>query len=126
MEKNTITRIGYCELCANNHNPKVGQQFLAFGSSSNEFHVMEAERTSRHFGYVPHMYKLDKVNGTEVIVLKSCAMYPCGCDRRLESSKRQQYWFYFIKTWKREVWTLETWNALVMLKHNQFTKEYEI
>lgn len=119
-----ITRIGYCPFCANTRNPRTGQEFLAFGSSHNEYHVLEAQRNGS-IGYVPHIYK-GKINGTNVIVEKSCAMFTCGVDRKLKHSNGLKYYYYFVKEFKREIWTLETWNALVCLKHNFFTKDYEI
>lgn len=116
-----ITRIGYCPCCASSHSPKTGQQFIAFGSKRNDYFVTEAQRNGI-IGYVPHIYKAKFLNNGHVSVEKSCAMYECGCDREWKG----KYWWYFIKEWKKEVWTLETWNALVLLKHNIFTKDYEI
>lgn len=117
----TITRIGYCPNCASSRRPITGQQFIAFGSTSNEFHVLEATRVGM-CGYVPHVYKAKFRNDGKVIVQKSCSMYECGVDRSWQGS----HWFYYIKEYTKEIWTLETWNALVLLKHNQFTKMYEI
>lgn len=121
---NIITRIGYCPICANLRNPRTGQQFLAYGSTHHEYHILEAQRNGC-IGYVPHIYKA-KVIGSNVVVEKSCAMYGCGVDRRWEKRGGYEYWFYFVKGFKKEMWTLETWNALVQLKHNIFTLQYEI
>lgn len=117
----TITRIGYCPNCASSRNPRTGQHFIAFGSTSNGFHVIEAIRNGV-IGYVPHIYKAKFKNDGTVIVQKSCSMYECGADRSWQNG----YWFYYIKEYQKEIWTLETWNALVLLKHNQFTLMYEI
>lgn len=117
----TITRVGYCPHCASNRSPRTGQQFIAFGSTSNQFHRLEAVRNGI-VGYVPTIYKAKFRNDGKVIVEKSCAMYECGVDREWRGS----CWFYYIKSYKKEIWTLETWNALVLLKHDQFTQMYEI
>lgn len=113
-----ITRLGYCPHCERNRNPRGGQIFLAYGSTFNKYHVLIAQNNGV-IGYTPHIYKLEKVIGRNVIVLKSCAMYPCGV-------KREAGDYFSVRAWEREVWTLETWNALVNLKHNWFTKRYEI
>lgn len=112
-----ITRVGFCPLCALSNAPKTGQHFLAYGSTSKAYHVMEAENFGR-IGFVPHIYK-GKINGANVIVEISCAMYPCGADRQKEETGL----FYFIKQWRREIWTIERWNSLVIYKHDQ---QYEI
>ena len=116
-----ITRIGYCETCARSNSPRTGQRFLAYGSTSNAYFVLEAERNGK-IGFTPHLYKLDKVLGQNVIIFKACSIYGCDVDKK----KTGQDWWYFVKGWKREVWTLETWNALVLLKNNEFTRDYRI
>lgn len=120
----TITRIGYCPICAVNQRPSSGQIFLAYGTTGQMYHVLQAG-ACRHnqYGYVPHTYKLKKIIGNgDVVILKSCSMHECGVDVEIQGNTS----YFFIKEWTQEVWTLETWNALVMLKHNQFTKMYEI
>jgi len=120
----TICRVGYCQFCANSRNPRTGQLFLAYGSTRQDYIVLAAERNGM-IGYVPHIYKA-KFNGQNVIVEKSCSMYGCGVDRKWQTSNGVHYWYYYIKEFKKEIWTLDTYNALVMLKHNIFTKGYEI
>ncbi len=117
-----ITRLGFCESCSKTQAPKSGQNFIAYGSKSKSFKVLTAQRNGK-VGYVPFMYKLDKVLGENVVVLKSCAMYPCGANRELTPDNQ---WFYFIKEYERQIWTLAQWNSLVELKHNVFTRPYEI
>lgn len=117
-----ITRIGYCPLCALADSPKSNQKFLVHGSSSNSFRVLQA-RWHGIPGMCPHIYKLDKIIGNrDVVIYKSCAMYPCGVTKTTDA----QGDFYYVKEYKREVWTLECWNALVQLKNNVFTRNYEI
>lgn len=116
---NIITRVGHCSLCEKTRQPRTGQKFLAYGSHKQQWHVMEADHNGR-IGYTPHIYK-GKVNGENVIVEIACAMYGCGCDRKWE----KDYWFYFIKheDYRREIWSLERWNALVLYKHD---RDYEV
>lgn len=119
-----ICRVGYCKTCANLRNPRTGQIFLAYGSTRKNYFVVKAERNGI-IGFVPFIYKA-KFNGQNVIIEKSCAMYGCGVERRLEKSNGYNYWFYYVKEFTREIWTLETYNALVLLKHDLFTKDFEI
>lgn len=117
-----ITRVGHCPLCVLTKSPRTDQAFLAYGSTSKKYNVLYAERNGR-IGYTPHIYK-GKIVGDNVIVEKVCAMYGCGVDRKPEID----HWFYFTKSdaWTREIWTLKTWQALIDLKHNDFTYMYEI
>ncbi len=118
----TITRVGFCPRCELTRRPKTGDLFVAFGSTSKNYHLLEAERYGKS-GFVPTIYKA-KFVGENVIVHKACGMYSCGADKR----RTKEGYVYFIRedSWKREVWTLETWNALVRLKHDEFTQMYEI
>lgn len=120
-----ICRIGFCPICAKEGRPQINQIFLAFGSTSNDYHVLKAECNGYRPGYCPHIYKA-KINGENVIVEKSCAMYGCGVDKKIKYQDGHGYDYYYVKGFNREIWTLETWNALVQLKHNEFTRMYEI
>lgn len=113
---NIICRTGYCPICEKEGAPKSNQPFLVFGSTSNRYRVMSANACHHNpVGYTPHIYKA-KVNGSNVIVESACAMFGCDVNRRVEN----QSWFYFVnpQSWKREIWTLKQWNALVMYKHD--------
>lgn len=116
-----ITRIGFCPQCEQSHDPKGGQLFLAYGSSTKRYHILTAQNNGV-IGYTPHIYKLDKEIGGNCIVYISCAMYPCGVKREWV----QSYYLYTIRSWRREIWSFKKWEALVKLKHNQFTQMYEI
>ena len=110
-----ITRVGWCEECAKQQRPKTGNHFLAYGFAHQSFHMEVAERYGR-IGFVPHIYKLDKKLGENLVVLKSCAMYGCGVDRKREHNDN---WFYFIKAYQREVWEVGQWNALLHYKRDK-------
>lgn len=115
-----ICRIGYCQYCANSRSPRTGQHFLAYGSTAKSYHVLNSIRNGK-IGFVPHLYKA-KIQGNKVKILKSCAMDGCGVDVEWTNSQ----WYYQVRKWKYDIWTLETWEALLLLKHNVFTYEYEI
>lgn len=119
MTQNIITRVGYCPICEKSRNPRTGQKFLAFGTHTQQWHVKIAYQNGV-IGMTPHTYKA-KINGQNVIVEISCAMYGCGCERRIENNG----WFYFInpKSYRREIWTINRWNSLVLYKHDA---DYEI
>lgn len=121
MSNTVICRIGYCTLCALSQSPKINQTFLAYGSTSNAYKVLETERNGL-IGFVPHLYKLTKTLGENCIVLKSCSLYECGVGKKWENDG----YIYYVKDWIKEVWEVKTWNSLVLLKHNHFTKMYEV
>ena len=121
----TITRIGFCPLCEKEHRPVTGNFFLVFGSTHNCYKVLEAEVSwKHHYGYVPHIYHLVSINHTNgmATIRKSCAMHECGVELRYRNGTN----YYEVKKWKTELWKLECWNALIGLKHNFFTKDYQI
>ena len=119
-----ICRVGFCQNCANLRNPRTGQLFLAYGSTKQDYIVLTAQRNGM-LGFVPHIYKA-KFNGQNVIIEKSCAMYECGVDRKFQKSGGVSYWYYYVKEFKKEIWTIATYNSLVQLKHDIFTRGYEI
>lgn len=117
-----ITRIGFCPECYKTRSPKTDQKFLVFGNHTNQFHVRFANCTPPYWGFTPHIYEIHKNLGENVVVLKSCAMDGCGVTFKWDIDQ----WLFVIKKHQREVWTLEKWQSLVELKHNTFTKIYEI
>ena len=110
-----VTRVGWCEECAKQHRPKTGDFFLVYGFAHHSFHMEVAERYGR-VGFTPHIYKLDKNLGENVTVLKSCAMYGCGVDRKWDIN---EYWFYFVKAYKKEIWETKQWNGLLTLERDR-------
>lgn len=122
----TITRVGFCQKCADAKRPQNGQYFLVYGSTHHQFKVLQAEVTWKHqYGYVPHVYKLVTINHPTGIatINKSCAMHECGVAVKPEAGGSN---FFYVKEWTVEKWKLESWEALKKLKHNFFTKDYEI
>ena len=112
-----ITRTGYCPLCERSRSPRGGQLFLSFGSTHG-YHVSTADYNGV-IGMVPHIFKGKRV-GENMIVYISCAMYECGVDKRLHESSTDEFpcWYYYVKEFRREIWTIEQWNALVLYKHD--------
>lgn len=109
----TITRVGFCPHCARERRPITGQYFLAYGTTGG-YKVEIAVRIGDH-GFVPHLYMLGKVVGENVIAFKACSMCDCVAVAERWIEKRLQY---YIPTtaWQRTIFTLEQWNALVLLK----------
>ena len=112
-----ICRTGYCPLCERSQNPKSGQQFLSFGAKYG-YHVDVAQHNGK-IGMTPHIYK-GKVFHDNVIVEIACAMYECGVSRVLEEENGQKFWFYYVTDFRREIWTTERWNALVLFKDHSY------
>lgn len=105
-----ITRPGFCPKCAKNEQAKTDKDFLVYGS--NGWHHRKAKQNSRYWGYVPHIYKLNKVIGQNVIVLRCCAIEGCGSEWKLVENQ----WMITIDqaNYTRMIYTLEKWNALVL------------
>lgn len=116
MPDTIITRIGFCSLCFKEHRPHIEDLFLTFGS--NGYHLRYATRNGL-WGFCPHIYKLIKVIGENVVVERACAMYGCDVDREWKLDPSGDYWLYGVLThaWKRQIYTLAQWNALVLWKN---------
>ena len=110
MQKTILTRVGFCPECKKEERAKTGHYFLAYGS--NGWHAMKAQQNSRYWGYVPHIYKLDQIIEQNVIVLCCCAIE--GCGSFWKTVENDDPWLILEKTnFKRLVYSLDTWNALV-------------
>lgn len=125
MSHSIICRIGYCPQCEKWHNPHNGQYYLSYGSKRNEYKLAEATRNGT-FGYVPHIYRLMKINDQMVDLEISCSMYECGVKKERRTEHGFSFWFYTVKEFQKETWPLARWNALVLLKNNVFTRQYKI
>lgn len=125
MEKEAlliITRIGYCPECAKKHFPFKGQIFLPFGSTSDDYKPKKAKK-SGIYGFVPTTYCLiEKLKHNKVLIEKSCAMLGCGIERE---DKHGVPWYVYTK-FQKEIWSVQRWNSLVLLKRDLFTRDYEI
>lgn len=111
----TITRVGFCPKCAKESRPRTGQAFRAFGSSRNKYFVAEAARSGLP-GFVPFIYKMDKLLGENVILHRICSMDECGAHWEKENGVWKIYPNH--DRWERLVYSLTTWNALVLYKHD--------
>lgn len=114
----TITRVGFCEACFKAQRPRTDNFFVARGT--NGWHIMQAKRIG-NIGYTPHLYRLIKVIGENVVYEKMCTMHSCGTDIYYDSLS-QNYKFLLGK-WERGMMTLSDWNSLQKYKHD---KDYQI
>lgn len=113
--KTVITRIGFCLECYKNNRPQIDDPFLVCGSTG--YHVRYSGRNGRYTGFVPTLYRLEKVIGENVIVSSNCCMHECGVDRYITA---EGYFNYFAihSKWKKHIFTLPQWNGLVLWKHD--------
>lgn len=111
--KTIITRVGWCMDCYKAQRPRTGNFFVAKGDTG--WHVMLANHIGNS-GFTPHLYKLIKVVGENIIYEKLCSLHDCGTDVYFHSAS-QSYRFDLGK-WDRGVMKLTDWNKLVVYKHD--------
>lgn len=105
-----ITRPGFCPNCSKEEQLKTGKSFLVYGATG--WHHRTARQNSRYWGFVPTIYKLHKVIGSNVVVLRCCAVEGCGSEWKLIENQ----WMITIQpeNYIRIIYPLEKWNALVL------------
>lgn len=113
---NFICRIGYCEVCAREQRPKSGQQYLVVGEEG--FHLYFAWRNAPIFGFGPHLYKIHKIIGQNVVYDTWCSMYPCGIAREENIADNSIDYFPNENAKRRGIMLLSDWNALVQYKND--------
>ena len=112
----TITRIGYCPVCAKNGSPKSLQRFYAQGASHRDPFIEHAHRNGKA-GMTPHLYKItgyDNVRN-KVYFQRLCCMEGCGSydndDEKYESLLLDEGKWSTVM-----VMHLRDWNALQKFK----------
>jgi hypothetical protein len=105
-----ITRIGFCPECEKNERLKTDQSFLVYGHVHG-WQVHRALRNSPYCGYVPHMYRLEKTIGENVIVYRVCGVAGCKAEWKVING----IYNLVIGTndWERQVMTKKSWEALI-------------
>lgn len=113
-----ITRIGFCENCYRNNNPRTGIYYVVMGAK-NGWHVYKAQNMTRFIGYVPMNYKLIKSIGENVIYEKLCSIHDCGMD--VYWNPQNQCYNFDQGKWERGIMTINQWNSLQQMKRdNQY------
>jgi len=75
-----LSRTMYCESCKKAGRPRLGEQFLVFGGTSQKLYLHKAEHTAP-FGFTPHIISFEgflKDGRAKLIV--SCGMIGCDTD----------------------------------------------
>jgi len=112
--KDTYSRIGYCPCCAKERRPLTNQLFVVHGT--NGFHIYEALRVGE-LGYTPHIYVVKKRLGENIVVERICGMHDCGMNVKWDDNTGNWKIAYHASQWRRFVFSIEQWNALVNLKN---------
>lgn len=108
----TICRTAFCQRCADRSKPYVGDYFLVYGRTSEQFHVHECDtRTpANQYGFTPHIFNVKERNGNLLIVEKVCAIHDCGV---WIGHGEDEGIVFHINNRKIEAVTIEQWNELV-------------
>lgn len=109
-----ITRVGFCERCSRNSNPRSGLFYVVHGDTG--WHVYKSTSLGK-IGFVPTNYKLIKVIGQNVVYEKLCSIHNCGVYVYYDNIK-QNYQFDQLN-WQRGMLSITTWNALQQYKHDK-------
>lgn len=111
-----ITRVGFCEVCFKEKRAKTNQKLLLMGSTTGELKAVLAIRNGRA-GFVPHLYRLRKVEEQKVFYQKVC----CICGHYQEESDGKKWLVLDEEKWSGWIRTsLTNWNALVLFKDTGF------
>ncbi len=113
----TITRLGYCKKCFKEGRPKIDQNFIVFGKTSNIYRGLISEKSNKR-GYVPHIYKLKFTKGNVVYYKRICCMDKCGTYIAKENGRN--YICLDEAKWIHGATTVSNWNALVMYRDEAF------
>jgi len=110
----TITRVGFCPHCFKAQRPRTDNFFVVHGKN---WHVYRANHISNP-GYTPHLYRLLKTIGENVIVEKICGMHECGSVVWWDNVN--QCYAFSLQKWERTMLTIKQWNALLNLKDSGY------
>ncbi len=115
-----ISRVGFCDNCYKNQNPRTGIYFVVMGAK-NGWHIYQAQNMTRYVGYVPMNYKLIKTIGENIVYERLCSIHECGVEVYWDPSN--QCYKFDQRAWQRGMMTTKEWNSLQMYKHDD---DYEI
>ena len=110
-----ICRTSYCESCYQADRPnRRNHVCLVWGSGHNDYKVYRTGRVPPVRGYVPFLYKMDKVLGENVTGWRCCSVFNCGVEQSIEN--QIIYYRTIPDKWERFVYTLADWKALIFFK----------
>ena len=109
-----LTRHGFCPRCSVNNLPKSGTLFKVVGLTGA--HMFVCQNNPRWSGYTPHLYRLIKAIGQNVVYERICCIVGCGIIQI--PNDQEQCWEYIeiSDRWIKGIMPLSDWNALVMYK----------
>lgn len=113
-----ITRTGYCDRCFKEARPRESNVVLLYGTDTNNFIVHDANRSSKWKGFVPMIYRVEKVIHTKVIAWRACSIYGCGV--YMEQTKAGEWYSVRTEAWERFIYSYEEWSALVNFKDHSY------
>jgi len=90
-----ITRTAFCPFCFKEQRPQAGELFLAKGKGKTSFIVHEVEVLvrSRDYGYTPHLFILNKLEGDKIFATQTCLMMGCGVTYKYNNQNKPEIIF---------------------------------
>jgi hypothetical protein len=125
-----ITRTMYCERCAANRMPRIGNIMALFGGTSQRYRpvTIKKEAPVREYGFTPHLIyvpQLDWVDEQECVSFeKSCAMNGCGVEIMFDPFTNR----FDVSFREREpVWmSISNYTNLMNFKDINFYSHYDL
>jgi hypothetical protein len=108
-----ICRTGWCDICAKENRPHTGQRFITIGSKGR-YHVYHVDHVPKRYGFTPHLYRLNKSIGNDVVYDMLCCMEDCGVYLDDNASTGKIDFCLLPDKWRRGLMLLIDWNALVL------------
>lgn len=112
-----VTRVAFCPNCFKENNPKTNQLFLVYGSSTNKFRIYRANWNGTT-GYCPHILRIVKVIGENVVYEKACGICEVDMWKNNEGTIS-----FEITNWSRGIMSILEWDQWILYKNDY---DYEI
>lgn len=101
-----LTRVSYCENCAQTHHPVHSDRFIVIGRSHKQFTIWTC--SSPHaFGFTPHIFEREYAKDGNVYFSKICGV----CGFKIDQSDAKPT--IVILSITHSVMPISEWNAMV-------------
>lgn len=106
-----ITRVMFCQKCADNKMPQKGNLFLTIGRGRQKYEVRPVTENG-HFGYTPHVIERTHTESGIVTFCATCSMN--NCESTMEFNEGSGRYTVALLTATVHKLPVREWNALVL------------